>query len=103
MSIPVAGDLGMNELEPTADKMNIELSMEGNVDIKILPILEEHWGLPIKVKPVHRHLYLAGMKKIVERVEPYMQNMGGRDSKPQMWIMMSERDWQSIRKAVGLE
>ena len=35
-------------------------------------------------------------ERIFSLIDPYLQNMGGRDSKPQMWIMISERDWQGI-------
>ena len=40
-------------------------------------------------------------ERIFSLIDPYLQNMGGRDSEPQMWIMISERDWQGITAGKG--
>ncbi len=44
-----------------------------------------------------------GINKMVEWITPYLQNMGGRDSEPFMWIMISEREWLTKLKEFGIE
>ncbi len=51
-----------------------------------------------KAKLTHKQFIAqAEQKNTLEQLEPYIQNLGARDGKPDMWIVISKRDWQELK------
>ena len=61
----------------------------------------ENGEVPEKIE-YYKVIAQEAQRDTLRQLEPYMQNMGS-ENKPSMWIMISERDWQEIRKQAGMQ